>query len=507
MLLRQLLPGLFLICFTKVSALSTHRRQHSSAQIKVIPAVSDTSYHRLSLSTKTGSNKAHHVSGSEHAPNASLLQFSGGIKIVNVIPTGEGINLAYKGNAEQTGQWGGGEPKYAVDADYEQNYNKDYHCAHTGKETNAYWKVDLGAEFRIFTVALLPRNDDSKTLDRFQDYGIYISNSWSFTNSKECAYEPNHDPSSVRRVYKCKEPIVGSYVKVQFPHKKQYLTICEVEVMTENIALRQRVTLSSTSPSGQASYAVDGNFGDEDGKCAETEAGDTNARLVVDFQESRQVRAVALSLGTDVTTGSNVRVTVGDDPDIQMNPVCNIYNGGGRESFEAPLLFCDSTMAGQYVSVERVSGSQPLKVCEVHVIEDTNSYCEHWDSWSPCSVTCGDGVQTKRCNDPASAPNGRRICTESICAPESNDTATTTFPPYAPSHSATATEVVTESSKAPSAYSPWVIAGFSIAGVLLLVVGYLLIFRGPAKPSDEALLMQYGQQQMGYCQQNVMGAY
>ncbi|KAE8599818.1 hypothetical protein XENTR_v10017338 [Xenopus tropicalis] len=177
----------------------------------------------------------------------------------------------------------------------------------------------------------------------------------------------------------------GRYVSVVIPGRREYLTLCEVEVYGEklpdptgvNLAKSGEADQSSTfSGRNKAQAATDGIKLSEDfiHPCAGTNM-DHPAWWRLDLKKRYRVRTVIIVTRRDLFSerllGAEIRV--GDSPD-NNNPVCGTVTKGTK----AIITLCCEGMEGRYVSVVIPGRAENLQLCEVEVYgEESTGYKEN----------------------------------------------------------------------------------------------------------------------------------
>ncbi|XP_071794488.1 uncharacterized protein [Asterias amurensis] len=103
-------------------------------------------------------------------------------------------------------------------------------CTHTARHFQPWWKVDLGKSFVVSRVVIFNRNGVYKkrligALVRVGDSGVIFRNQPCGTIVRSVDVERNQ---KITRV--CKPDTRGRSVSVQLQKRRQYLTLCEVQV-------------------------------------------------------------------------------------------------------------------------------------------------------------------------------------------------------------------------------------------------------------------------------------
>uniref|UniRef100_A0A8C7FWB4 F5/8 type C domain-containing protein n=2 Tax=Oncorhynchus kisutch TaxID=8019 RepID=A0A8C7FWB4_ONCKI len=140
-------------------------------------------------------------------------------------PTGD--NVALYGKATQSSLNEFGIPGNAIDG----NRNAIWiggSCTHTLQDINAWWRVDLLKTYKVFSIIITNTVDgvpsrlngaEIRIGDSLKDNGI---------NNPRCAVISSI-PAGNSSTFQC-PGMEGRYVIVVIPGRKEYLTLCEVEV-------------------------------------------------------------------------------------------------------------------------------------------------------------------------------------------------------------------------------------------------------------------------------------
>ncbi|XP_040020954.2 uncharacterized protein LOC120810467 [Gasterosteus aculeatus] len=138
-------------------------------------------------------------------------------------PTGE--NLAVRGKASQSSVYSSGTPDNAIDGNPSSNWDHGS-CTHTKDDVHPWWRLDLGKTHKVFSIKITNRQEASERLNGAE---IRIGDSLAnFGNDNaRCAVITSVPPGGVSE-FRC-NGMDGRYVNVFIP-RKEYLTLCEVEV-------------------------------------------------------------------------------------------------------------------------------------------------------------------------------------------------------------------------------------------------------------------------------------
>ncbi|XP_071239723.1 uncharacterized protein [Salvelinus alpinus] len=140
-------------------------------------------------------------------------------------PTGD--NVALYGKATQSSLYGFGIPGNAIDG----NRNAIWiggSCTHTLQDINAWWRVDLLKTYKVFSIIIT--NTVDSVPSRLNGAEICIGDSLKDNgiNNPRCAVISSI-PGGNSSTFQC-NGMEGRYVNVVIPGRKEYLTLCEVEV-------------------------------------------------------------------------------------------------------------------------------------------------------------------------------------------------------------------------------------------------------------------------------------
>uniref|UniRef100_A0A673W0G2 Fucolectin tachylectin-4 pentraxin-1 domain-containing protein n=1 Tax=Salmo trutta TaxID=8032 RepID=A0A673W0G2_SALTR len=133
-------------------------------------------------------------------------------------------NVALRGVAAQSSQFSDRDAHYAIDGYRNTNYGS---CTHTAQNTNPWWRVDLLDVYRVTAVTITNRDAVPERLDGAE---IRIGNSLENNgiNNPRCVVI-SHIPARETYTFQCNK-MEGRYIVVVIPDRKEYLTLCELEV-------------------------------------------------------------------------------------------------------------------------------------------------------------------------------------------------------------------------------------------------------------------------------------
>ncbi|TRY60747.1 hypothetical protein DNTS_029606 [Danionella cerebrum] len=137
------------------------------------------------------------------------------------------VNVALKSRATQSSLYGNGFAFNAVDGNKDGVYGHGS-CTHTQQEINPWWRLDLLKKHKVFTVVITNTLDSIP--ERLNGAEIRIGSSLdnNGNNNPRCAVISSI-AAGFSSTFDC-EGIEERYVNVVIPGRKEYLTLCEVEV-------------------------------------------------------------------------------------------------------------------------------------------------------------------------------------------------------------------------------------------------------------------------------------
>ncbi|XP_075599255.1 uncharacterized protein LOC142600284 isoform X1 [Balearica regulorum gibbericeps] len=260
------------------------------------------------------------------------------------------------------------------DADWERGS-----CAHTEKELEPWWHVDLGHRHTIYAVTITNRRDCC--WENLLGAQVHVGDSLADHGKRNpvCGVILDTGPGFTSTV--CCNGLPGRYVSIIIPGREDFLVLCEVEVTAQscvpppgaqNLALRRPAAQSSTaSQAGSAINAVDGNWDGNwrHGSCSQTKK-EPEPWWTVDLGRRRAVAAVVVRNRLDCCWHrlKGARIHVGDSlaGHGTNNPVCGTITDTGPGSTST---VCCRGLRGRYVTVAVPGREERLSLCEVEVVE------------------------------------------------------------------------------------------------------------------------------------------
>nr|XP_029537549.1 uncharacterized protein LOC115142234 [Oncorhynchus nerka] len=142
-------------------------------------------------------------------------------------PTGK--NVALRGKATQSSLHGFGFAYNAIDGNRD-NAMEHGSCTHTSGDLNPWWRLDLLNTYKVFSITITNRKNLSYS-SRLNGAEIRIGDSLddnNGNNNPRCAVISSI-PAGLSSTFQC-NGMEGRYINVVIPGRKEYLTLCEVEV-------------------------------------------------------------------------------------------------------------------------------------------------------------------------------------------------------------------------------------------------------------------------------------
>lgn len=144
-----------------------------------------------------------------------------------------GTNVAFRKPVNQSSYTRSGPANFANDG---KPGNKDpdgQECSETQKEPSPWWKVDLLAPQAVRVVRITTRGCCGH--QPLQDLEIRVGNSSAdLQRNPLCAWYPGTLDEGITKTFTCARPLVGQYVAIQLVGVEGSLSLCEVEVFTND---------------------------------------------------------------------------------------------------------------------------------------------------------------------------------------------------------------------------------------------------------------------------------
>uniref|UniRef100_A0A671MKM8 Si:ch1073-376c22.1 n=1 Tax=Sinocyclocheilus anshuiensis TaxID=1608454 RepID=A0A671MKM8_9TELE len=260
-----------------------------------------------------------------------------------------------------------GAAQNAVDGNSESNYMLGS-CTHTAGD-DPWWRVDLREVHKVTRVSITNRGDCCE--ERIVGAQIRIGNSLENNgNSNDLAatvgFIQSGDTKTFDEVF---QPVKGRFVNIFLPGHGKYLTLCEVKVFAENLAVGAEAVQSSTyNHLGAAQNAVDGNSESNYmlGSCTHTAGDDPWWR--VDLREVHKVTRVSITNRGDCCeeriVGAQIRIGNSLENNGNSNDLVTAIGfilSGGTKTFDF------KPVKGRYVNIFLPGTNKYLTLCEVEV--------------------------------------------------------------------------------------------------------------------------------------------
>ncbi|KAM4687850.1 fucolectin-4-like [Discoglossus pictus] len=133
-------------------------------------------------------------------------------------------NVARGRSVCQSTMIAGGNPRRAIDGNKSGTYG-DGSCTHTDKDNPAWWRVDLNDDYKISRVIVTNRRDCC--YERLGGAEVRVGNSTHLNKNSLCGIIWDVLAPTVTI---CCDRMEGRYVSIAIVTRREYLTLCEVEV-------------------------------------------------------------------------------------------------------------------------------------------------------------------------------------------------------------------------------------------------------------------------------------
>uniref|UniRef100_A0A667WKP7 F5/8 type C domain-containing protein n=1 Tax=Myripristis murdjan TaxID=586833 RepID=A0A667WKP7_9TELE len=264
-----------------------------------------------------------------------------------------GTNVARGGKVAQSSLYGRAVPEKAIDGNRASKWRQGS-CACTRKDLKPWWRVDLLKTHKVNYVTITNRKDCCP--QRINGAEIHIGDSLSDNGNKNPRYLLLGAFSGGTQTFKC-NGMRGRYVNIVIPGKRQYLTLCEVEVYGEPardiVPTGGKVAQSSTSKNGVPEKAIDGNRANKwkQGSCTHTKE-DFKPWWRLDLLKTYKVSYVTVTNRADCRrkniNGAEIHIGNSLDDNGNSNPRCALISSipaGASKTFS-----CNG-MKGRYVNI------------------------------------------------------------------------------------------------------------------------------------------------------------
>uniref|UniRef100_H3AU79 Fucolectin tachylectin-4 pentraxin-1 domain-containing protein n=1 Tax=Latimeria chalumnae TaxID=7897 RepID=H3AU79_LATCH len=302
-------------------------------------------------------------------------------------------NIAFKGVATQSSVYDyRGVPEHAIDGNNDANYG-GLSCTHTQLELSPWWRLDLQEKHSVNIVIITNRADCcSKRLSGVQVQNAQHSPYQVDKMNDRCMPLDSVDFPGPTVRFSCNGR-AGRYVTILIPNRKEYLSLCEVEVFgsvirgqvfgqtngkisdlipgAPNIALKGIATQSSLYDyRGAPEHAIDGNVDANyyGLSCSHTQL-EFSPFWRVDLLQTYAIYIVVITNRADCCSERlrGVEVEVGDfvNSDGKENTRCTSWES---VEFPEPITYfnCNGRI-GSNIKVVIPNRVEYLTLCEVEV--------------------------------------------------------------------------------------------------------------------------------------------
>ncbi|XP_040900521.1 uncharacterized protein LOC121186009 isoform X3 [Toxotes jaculatrix] len=281
-----------------------------------------------------------------------------------------GTNIARGGQVAQSSLHSNAIPQRAIDGNRASNWAQGS-CTHTKNDQNPWWRLDLLKTYKINTVTITNRRDCCHT--RLNGAEIRIGNSLNDNGNTNprCTVISSIAPGS-SQTFVC-NGMEGRYVNIVIPGRREYLTLCEVEVTGQpsdtNIARLGQVAQSSLHSNAIPQRAIDGNRASNwaQGSCTHTK-NDQNPWWRLDLLKTYKINTVTITNRRDCChtrlNGAEIRIGNSLNDNGNANPRCTVISSIAPGSSQT---FVCNGMEGRYVNIVIPGRREYLTLCEVEV--------------------------------------------------------------------------------------------------------------------------------------------
>ncbi|XP_028435574.1 uncharacterized protein LOC114556740 [Perca flavescens] len=294
------------------------------------------------------------------------------LTLCEVDVTGQALdpNIARSGNVIQSSLYENEFPERAIDGNRASNL-RQRSCSVTNNDFKPWWRLDLLKTYQINTVTITNRGDCCH--ERINGAAIRIGNSLfdNGNNNPRCAVISSMAAGS-SQTFVC-NGMEGRYVNIVIPGRREYLTLCEVEVtgqaLDPNIARGGSVIQSSLYEKEVPERAIDGNRASNLGQrsCSVTN-NDFKPWWRLDLLKTYQINTVTITNRGDCCheriNGAEIRIGNSLFDNGNNNPRCAVISSMAAGSSQT---FVCNGMEGRYVNIVIPGRREYLTLCEVDV--------------------------------------------------------------------------------------------------------------------------------------------
>ncbi|XP_064410056.1 uncharacterized protein LOC102363098 [Latimeria chalumnae] len=291
-------------------------------------------------------------------------------------------NVALQGTATQSSIYDArGRAGHAIDGDSNSNYFSSS-CTATKNDFGPWWRLDLAKTYKVSSITITNRGDCCP--QRLNGAVIHVGNSLdnNGNDNPTCGSVTSLSAGSTQTF--CCEGMGGRYVSINIPGRREFLSLCEVEVMgvpgtpqcqqspaEKNVALQGTATQSSIYDArGRAGHAIDGDSNSNyfSSSCTATK-NDFGPWWRLDLAKTYKVSSITITNRGDCCpqrlNGAVIHVGNSLDNNGNDNPTCGSVTSLSAGSTQT---FCCEGMGGRYVSINIPGRREFLSLCEVEVM-------------------------------------------------------------------------------------------------------------------------------------------
>ncbi|XP_057690742.1 fucolectin-like [Corythoichthys intestinalis] len=143
-------------------------------------------------------------------------------------------NIAMGAKVWQSSWYGNAGPQRAIDGNRASNWAQKS-CACTKKDMKPWWRLDLQKTYKINTVTITNRRDCCPNRINGAELRIGDSLDDNGNANPRCTVIVSI-PAGATKTFQC-NGMEGRYVNIVIPGRREYLTLCEVEVHGEETSV------------------------------------------------------------------------------------------------------------------------------------------------------------------------------------------------------------------------------------------------------------------------------
>ncbi|KAL3059754.1 hypothetical protein OYC64_014367 [Pagothenia borchgrevinki] len=280
-------------------------------------------------------------------------------------------NLAIQGKATQSSLYWTADADKAIDGSRVPTWVGGS-CSHTANDLEPWWRLALPKTHKVFSVKITNRNEVPGRLNGSE---IRIGDSLVNNGADNPRFAViTSIPAGETVDFQVPNGMDGRYVYISILGRKEYLSLCEVEVYgypptEENLALQGKATQSSLYGAADANKAIDGSRAPvwADGSCSHT-ANELDPWWRLALPKTHKVFSVKITNRNEVPdrlNGAEIRIgdsLVNNGADNPRFAVITSIPAGETAEFEVA-----DGMDGRYVYIGIPERHEWLTLCEVEV--------------------------------------------------------------------------------------------------------------------------------------------